>query len=352
MSKVFYCGGAYGGCNYLRCLLPAIANGWKTNHTGISTKSIKPIDIVMREMMEADVIVFHRANSDWHHIAAIELKKAGKKIAFDNDDTYHLDKTHAFYGLDEKGFKENKRRTNNVINNFILNSDLVTCSTEYLAKEYREINPNVVVFPNMVNPDDWDTPLRNTGGQVRIGVSGSVLYAHDFHLVEKELRALDEDPRVQLVMFGLQSQKMRDTNPKTEEVHKREYGFWDTLKNIERVPWCPMEEYFYTLNELRLDIMLIPRKESYFNKCKSNVKFLEASMLEIPVVTNYFKDCPYEKDGDYLVWAKDWLKDLEPLIKDKKLRHNIGKRANKYVIKNYNIWEQGDRYENIYNNIK
>ena len=187
--------------------------------------------------------------------------------------------------------------------------------------------------------------------KVRIGVSGSVLYAHDFHLVEKELRALDEDPRVQLVMFGLQNQAMRDTNPRVEEVHKKEYGFWDTLKNIERVPWCDMSEYFTTLNELRLDILLIPRKESYFNKCKSNCKFLEASMLEIPVVTNYFKDCPYEKDSDYVVWAKDWLKDLEPLIKDKKLRRSIGKKAKKYVTKNYNIWDQGDRYENIYNNI-
>ena len=33
-------------------------------------------------------------------------------------------------------------------------------------------------------------------------------------------------------------------------------------------------------------------------------------MCEIPVITNYFKDSPYEKDGDYVVWTKDWLKRL------------------------------------------
>ena len=63
-----------------------------------------------------------------------------------------------------------------------------------------------------------------------------------------------------------------------------------------------MIDYFDTLNDLELDIMMIPRKDNYFNKCKSNIKFLEASMCEIPVITNYFKDSPYEKDGDYVVW--------------------------------------------------
>lgn len=348
MSKVYYIGGKYSGCNYVRCLLPALANGWATNYTGLSQCSLKPTNLVTQEMLEADVIVFHRANTVEHHKTAMLLKAQGKKIVFDNDDTYHIDETHAFYGLDDKGFKENVEHVNNIINNFIRNSDLVTCSTEYLAKEYRELNNNVVVLPNMVNPEDWDEPLRNKGDKVRIGVVGSTAYYHDFNLIEDVLRKLDEDPRVQLVMFGLQSEATRKVNKRTAKVHKREYGFWDTLKNIERVPWCPMEEYFSTLNELELDIMLIPRKDSYFNKCKSNIKFLEASMLEIPVVTNYFKDCPYEKDGDYLVWAKDWLADLEPLIVDKKLRRNIGKRANKYVKNKYNIWNTGDLYKDTY----
>lgn len=352
MSKIVFISGAYLGCHYVRCHLPALANGWLTNYYGLSDKSLKPVNIVAEEMLKAETVVFHRANTGEHHRTAMELKRAGKNVVFDNDDTYILDKGDPFYGLDEAGFEQNIERTNNVINNFIINSDLVTCSTEYLAKEYRKLNKNVVVVPNMINPEDWDKPLRNTGKKVRIGVVGSTAYYGDFHLIEKELTALDKDPRVQLVMFGLQDRKTREENPITEAVHKKEYGFWDTLENIERVPWCPMEEYFSTLNELKLDILLIPRRESYFNKCKSNIKFLESSMLEIPIVTNYFKDCPYEIDRDYVIWAKNWLEDLEPLIQNKVLRRGIGKRANKYVLKNYNIWKQGSRYEDIYDKIK
>ena len=46
--------------------------------------------------------------------------------------------------------------------------------------------------------------------------------------------------------------------------------------------------------------MLIPRGENYFNRCKSNIKFLEASMCEIPVIAQSFttNDSPYDElDG-------------------------------------------------------
>lgn len=350
MSKVYFIGGHYMGCWYVRCLLPMIANGWLGNYWGLK-REIKSTSQVMKEVASADVVVFHRANTIEHHKLAILLKQLGKKIVFDNDDTYKIDKSHAFYGLDEKGFKENTKMVNTLINNFIKNADLVTCSTDYLAKEYKELNPNVKVLPNMVNPEDWSKPKRNKGDKVRIGVVGSVAYYHDFRIVEDVLTALDKDPRIQLVLFGLNSKKQRETNKKTNEVHKREYSFWDTLKNIEHAPWCAMENYFDTLNDLELDIMMIPRKDSYFNKCKSNVKFLEASMCEIPVITNPFKDSPYEKDKDYIIWAKDWLKDLDKLIKDKELRRDIGKKAKKYVISKYDINKNGHLWEDAYKNL-
>ena len=349
MSKVYFIGGHYMGCWYVRCLIPMIHNGWLGNYWGLA-KEMKSPQEVMKEVQSADIVVFHRANTIEHHKLAILLKQMGKKIVFDNDDTYKIDKSHAFYGLDEKGFKENTKFVNTLIDNFIKNADLVTCSTEYLAKEYRELNPNVKVLPNLVNPDDWSKPKRNKGDKVRIGVVGSVAYYHDFQIVEDVLTKLDNDPRVQLVLFGLHDKKKRKVNKQVNKVHKREYAFWDTLKNVEQAPWCDMIDYFDTLNDLELDIMMIPRKDNYFNKCKSNIKFLEASMCEIPVITNYFKDSPYEKDGDYVVWAKDWLKDLERLITDKKLRRDIGKKAKQYVLKAYNI-DRAIMWEETYNNL-
>lgn len=341
MSKVFMMGSAYQGCYYLRCWLPLFYNNWYGSHVGY-TKETKPANVVAKNMAESDIVVFHRADTVEHHRIGMEMKAAGKKIVFDNDDTYNLSKNHPFFGLDEAGFEENKRMKNNVINNFIRNADLVTTTTEFLADEYRKINDNVVVIPNYVDPDDWDEPARNEGTKVRIGLVGSVAYHHDFHIIKDIIKELDDRGDVQLVLFGLQSKAHRKLNPKVSEVHNKENKFWDSLKNKEHVPWCDMGEYFTTLNELKLDLMLIPRLENNFNKSKSNVKFLEAAMCEIPVIASSFNDGPYEKDingqnGIIVKTKEEWEREINKLIKNKKARRLMGRMAKDYVLKNYNI---------------
>lgn len=350
--KIYFVGGSYLGCYYVRCFLPMIENGWLGNYRGIS-RNLKPVDVVMREMLSSDIVVFHRADTYWHHKIGMILREAGKKIVFDNDDTFKLDKTHAFYGFDDKGFEQNSEKVNNVINNFILNADLVTASTEFLADEYRQINSNVIVLPNCVNPDDWPKPKRNEGDKVRIGVVGSTAYYHDFDIIEPVIKELDDDPNIQLVLFGLHSKEHRKSNPKVDEVHKREYSFWDTLKNVEHAPWCQMTEYFKTLNDLRLDLMIIPRRESDFNRAKSNLKFLEAAMLDIPCIVSSFDGAPYEKDidGTNGILVKDhtkWKEEIYNLVNNKNLRVKMGKKAHEYVLKNYNIADNAHKWAEAY----
>ncbi len=54
------------------------------------------------------------------------------------------------------------------------------------------------------------------------------------------------------------------------------------------------------LNELKIDIFLLPRKDNYFNRYKSNLKFLEASMVEAMYISQGFLDnqSPYEQNEE------------------------------------------------------
>jgi glycosyltransferase involved in cell wall biosynthesis len=248
-------------------------------------------------------------------------KKMGKKIVMDNDDTYKMDNFHPFQNLDEEGFEKNKDRVNNVLYNFARNADLVTTSTEYLAEEYREFNENVKVLPNCIDPDDWyEEPSRSEGDKVRVGLVGSTAYHHDFHRIKPLLRKLDEDPKVQLVLMGLV--KKTSDNPKVAEVYDKEFSFWESLDNLEHMEFVPMANYFDALDQLKLDVMLIPRRENHFNRAKSNVKYLEASMLEIPVIAQSFEDGPYEeiestKNGILVENDEDWEDAVYTLINNK-----------------------------------
>jgi len=355
--KVYYISSKYDGCNYLRCQLPMYVNGWNGTRTDNSGKE-KPMKFILPEIMDADIVVFHRADTIQHHQLGRELKKMGKKIVFDNDDTYKLDDEHPFHMLDENGFKENKRRKNNLIDNFILNSDLVTCTTEFLADEYREISPNVVVLPNCVDQFDWDEPIRNEGDKVRIGVVGSVAYNHDFQHVKDYITELNKRDDVQLVLFGLHGIKRQKENRLVRRVYRKEFEFWNNLEGLEHVEWCEFKDYFRTLNELKLDLMIIPRAEKDFNRAKSNVKFLEAAMLEIPVIAQGFttNDSPYDNDinGKNGILIKDnskWMEETVKLIEDKDLRRKIGKEAKQYVLENYSIDKHANRWREEYNKL-
>jgi glycosyltransferase involved in cell wall biosynthesis len=87
--------------------------------------------------------------------------------------------------------------------------------------------------------------------------------------------------------------------------------------------------------------MIIPRKDNYFNRCKSNIKFLEAAMCEIPVVAQSFSEGPYEEiteDMGILVRDnKKWDDMVNLLIADKHLRRKMGRKAKEYALKHYDI---------------
>ena len=180
---------------------------------------------------------------------------------------------------------------------------------------------------------------------------------YDYLHLKELIKELSERDDVTICMMGLGDKKHRENNPGVTRVFKDEYAFWDSIK-MEHFLWCPTSDYPRILNEMKLDIMLIPRKDNYFNRCKSNLKFLEAAMCEIPVIAQSFDNGPYEEiiDGTTGILIKgnnQWRDKVEMLIKDKELRRAIGKNAKWYVSKhydiNFNAWRWKEAYSSLFN---
>jgi glycosyltransferase involved in cell wall biosynthesis len=349
MRKVYFITNRQDGCFYYRCLLPMLYNGWRGSLESLTGEE-KSKEVMYQETMKNEVIVFHRPDCENKLEAAKLLKIAGKKIVFDNDDTYRINEGEV--KLTEILITKQK-----VIDEFIKIADLVTTTTEFLAKEYKKLNRNVVILPNCVDPNDWDEPLKNETDKVRIGLVGSVVHNKDFEVIKDVLFELNKDKRIQLVVFGMPAKEIQTDLIK--KLYQKELDFWFKL-NIDWQPLVGINDYFRALNELRLDIMLIPRYDDYFNRCKSNCKFLEASMLEIPVIAQGFFDglSPYEvnpEDAKRMIIIKDnnqWLSEIYKLVENKKLREEMGKEAKKYVLKNYDIKLHAHKWDLAYENLK
>lgn len=354
--KVYFVNSGNEGCFNVRCLLPLVANGWDGDRVSL-TQYIKTPENKARAAKDADIVVFHRPETNVKVELALHLKSIGKKIVFDNDDTY---KDHTAVKLNDYFDKERTQKglamVNKAADAFAVEADLVTCTTDWLADEYRKLNPNVVVLPNCVDPFYFDEPLKNETDVVRIGVTGSIGSSTDLDVVAPIIKHYENDPRVKIVFFSLPPN--RKGNPVVEKIYRDEYAFLDSV-NVEWHPTVNADVYYDKLNSLKLDMMIIPRADNYFNRAKSNLKFIEAAMFEIPVIAQGFADgkSPYQVNPDdqkYLTLImdnKDWIPAMEELITNKQLRLDMGKKAHEYVLENYDIAKKAHLWEEAYKTI-
>lgn len=353
--KVFYINSGLEGCYNVRCLFPLQENGWDGDRTSISPKRISP-ENKAKAVVDADIVVFHRPEKEEDLAVMRSLKQAGKKIVMDNDDTYKDAGGFKFTEyMNEEKVRLGLETLNKNIDTFVKEADLVTCSTEFLKKEYLELNPNVVVLPNTVDPFYWAEPLRNETDIVRIGITGSVGVTADVEVLKPIIEHYEHDPRVRLVLLSLPPVGQNEIYKK---LYVDEYAFWNKV-NIEWHSFASYETYYDYLNSLKLDMVIVPRYDSYFNRCKSNLKFLENSMLEIPTIGQSFstKDSPYEvnpEDAKHMLLATDtasWIEQIEKLIADKELRREIGKKAKEYVENTYSIANNSHLWKEAYNKL-
>ena len=353
--KVYFIHTSLEGCFNVRCLFPLQENGWDGDRTTLAINRATP-EQKAKALMEADVVVFHRPESEELLSVARALKAQGKKIVFDNDDTAKDAGGFKFTEyMNEEKVKRGLDVMNKNLDTFITEADLVTCSTEFLKKEYEVLNPNVIVLPNTVDPFYYPEPLRNETDIVRIGITGSVGVTADVEGLKPIIEHYQHDPRVRLVLLSLPPE---GNNEVYKQLYVEEYAFWNKM-NIEWHSYAPTDEYYEYLNNLKLDMVIIPRHDSLFNRCKSNLKFLENSMLEIPTIGQSFStgDSPYEvnkEDAKHLLLATDtasWVAQIEKLIGDKELRLEMGKKAREYVEKTYSIENNSHLWREAYSTL-
>ena len=253
--------------------------------------------------------------------------------------------------------EKNLATINQTIDTFVKEADLVTVTTQFLADEYRKLNPNVAILPNYIDPFYADRPKRNTTDKVRLGVVGSIGVTSDFEIAYRLMERTLDNPKLQWVLWSLP--KGTD-NKFTKELYYNEFKMLEKIE--DRIEWhgfVDQDEYYDYMNDLTLDVMVIPRADNYFNRCKSNLKFLEASLFEIPVIAQGFPDgkSPYQvdpEDAEHMIIANnedEFVQAIELLAGDKELRGIMGRKAREYVINKYNINDKGALWQQTYQNL-
>ena len=326
------------------------------------------------KLNRSNIFVFHRPNQRDFIKLGYLLKRRGWKIVMDNDDSFNLDFDHTISKMwrdstksdlsDKDKHKQICKIYNEFLTSFMGFSDMVLASTDFLAREYKTKTDylKVKTMPNYLDVESWPVPKKNKDPKiVRIGFSGSTNRIQETKEIKGLLDEIMQRDDVKLVIQGFQSKKILKNNPRLREYIEPHIDYWKEYGNkVEFHDYVFPLRFPDTLNNMKMDMMLIPRSDNYFNRAKSNIKYLEASILKIPVVATGFLDgkSPYQKDikdgenGFIAYDENDWRERIIALIEDKKLREQIGENAYDYVKKNYDWKDHWQEYEGYLNTLE
>lgn len=114
-------------------------------------------------------------------------------------------------------------------------------------------------------------------------------------------------------------------------------GFTPYQDRVERMPLCSFAEYLRFLGEG--DISIAPLEEHPFNEAKSNIKYIEASILGLPSVcsprASFRRVISYGDNGYLCATREEWIDALAMLVQDGRLRGQVGDAAHRTVVNRY-----------------
>ena len=295
-------------------------------------------DGILDSVLDSDLLVVFRVGVSVHvrHIIG-EFKSKGIPTVFDVDDlVFEPESADLLHGLTRLGRGDKQKAVEGFerLRQTLLLCDYATCTTKALAKRIEPLGKRCFVISNTINKKQFELAQKLKSakksidnGKVRIGYfSGTRTHDKDFREVADALyKVMAENSQVEFHLVGI-----LDLDSKFSK-----FG--------ERLVRQPLMDYFKMLRYLAgMDINLAPLEmNNVFTACKSELKIFEAGLVEVPTVASAIESyagCITDGANGFLAASKgEWVEKLESLIKDRKLRHRIGQRAEQDFVKKFYI---------------
>jgi glycosyltransferase involved in cell wall biosynthesis len=332
------------------------------------------------------IVSFHRSigpDFERAHKLIQMLNSLGVITVGDIDDYWMPGKEHPIHDV----IKFNKINEKIVANLKV--AKYVTTTTGLFADEIKKINPNVVVFPNAINPNEsqFKEPTLESD-RLRFGWLGGSSHLHDIQLLDQSLSKITNlKDKFQFVLCGFDTRgTVTEINSATGEHNKRNIlpheTVWASYEKIFTQNYSTVSEEYkkhllnysqetyanensesysrvwtkpvtsYAKNYSKFDVSLAPIKNHMFNRMKSQLKVIEAGFYKKAIIASNLgpytidiKHCLDHGnfvDGNGLLVDEqrnhsDWAKYIEKLIKNPNMAKDMGERLYETVKDTYDL---------------
>ena len=277
------------------------------------------VDVWLRENVgKFDLIMVDRATSDeeWGRWAGYRHFSEGCRMVVDFDDLFT---GVPWWNPAEKKYQPGQLAREAGLRH-MRNAELTTVSTKQLGKAVEEQAHAVRVLHNRIDLADWEglkqDPEREGDRHVRVLYGGAGAHFGD---LEEARAGLETAIRKQwvpwrLVCMGTVPDWLQDLS-------------MSMPKNVVCLPWVSFEDYSKVVAWGGFDFAIGPLKDDPFNRCKSNIKWLEATAQGLPLLCSDVgpyeesipEGCALKVDNTPVQWAEA----MRAMLTDSAMRTRI-----------------------------
>ena len=318
------------GCAYIRDLLPLTHPVNEEILTVTKGIGYSKADVIVVERMWKPKISLHLAET------LVEQIRKDKAIFIYSIDDNLLDLEYI------------PKEVRMVVGYFCRAADGILVSTEFLKKRLSRLNKRIIVISNALDErhfggnDQKSRTIKQHGERKVIGYMGTFTHDADLMIVIQPLREILRKYS-DLVEFQLVG---GTSNPSV-------LSLFDGLSfRVLDVPIADVEYpnfISWMRKNMYWDIGIGPLEDTYFNRSKSDIKFLDYSALGIAGV---YSDVPsYQETIRHLETGclvknspTEWSNALERILVDDQLRDRLARNAREYVLSFRTLEQRGTKW--------
>ncbi len=285
-----------------------------------------------------DVIVIQRVNPYSTPILK-KAKQHGIKVVYEADDDF-LDISSA-----NPSFNYIQGNLAN-IKKLVGAADKIVVSTQELKKRFDKLNDVEIIKNYYLDNILPLKPFSYSGNSyVKIGYFGTMTHNNDLELIHNVILRLKDifskkSIRVDFEVIGASIDENID---------------WFSVKKLPYYPMSMATFMKWIANKADWDIGIIPLVNTEFNKCKSELKYIELTALGVPVVASdveVYKSTIEDGVTGYLANNEDeWVDKLSKLIEDPKLRNGMLNNAREDILENYDLRDRAKQWDEIFKSL-
>ena len=293
------------GCRFYRASMPAFCLNW---FEGIGLHCIEvPGPLMEPGILAATRAIVLKSCAGWQGLELIkQLKASQAKFAFriinDFDDNCFNDKDSVREGdsdFDAINTKSWDEKHNASTIEALKLCDVVTVSKQYLADKFAKHGiHNVVVIPNAVARSMWNLerrlPLQEDLKKLHLVLTACPQHAVPAHKDEK-----GNDVPEQLGDYASAEWKewvikhVKDGDIVLTQMGNPSFIWNEIQDKVKSLPWVTPNRFASLVCRLKPDLVIAPLVPNEINRCRSDLRYVEAAVCSSAFLGSVFPDGPY-----------------------------------------------------------